>query len=187
MELSFSPSRMPKFNYVSGDLALEQTSIWSEAISGKSRLSNEEAKAYEQKKNEYIKELTRAKTKEEIDGQKGRTVCSRCGKAGHMAFQCFNFLNNGLNDNPSLNELISSESESESEDIKVDEKERSRSRSRHHRHHRHHHHNHKSYFVFHLFSYVEINQRILLHIIQEDHIVVITVITRNFIFLYCLL
>ena len=184
MELSFSPSRMPKFNYVSGDLALEQTSIWSEAITGKNRLSSEEAKAYEQKKNEYIKELTRAKTKEEIDGQKGRTVCSRCGKAGHMAFQCFNFLNNGSNDNPSLNELIPSDSESESEGIKVTEKKRSRSRSRHHHSH---HHKHKSYFVFYLFLYVEINQIILLHIIQKDHIVVITIITRNFISFHCLL
>lgn len=138
MELSWSPSRMPKWNYISGDLALEQSKIWSEAISGKKRISSDEAKAFEKTKKEYIKELTSSKTQEEIDEQKTRNICSRCGKAGHMAFQCFNFLNKGSNEDPTLNELIPSESESEKESVK---KERSRSRSRHPSHHKH----HKSY------------------------------------------
>ena len=135
MELAWSPSRMPKWNYIAGDLALDKTKIWEEAISGKPRITADQAKAFEKTKNEYIKELTGSKSKEEIDEQKTRNVCSRCGKTGHMAFQCFNFLNKGSTDDTTLNELVPSESESE--EI-VNKKSRSRSRSRHHRHHRHH-------------------------------------------------
>lgn len=61
-------------------------------------------------------------------------MCSRCGKGGHMAFQCFNFLNKTEETNADLNALISSDSDSEQEqEEKEKEKEqhaRSRSRSR---------------------------------------------------------
>lgn len=135
MELAWSPSRMPKWNYIAGDLALDKTKIWEETISGKPKITNEEAKAFEKTKSEYIKQLTGAKSKEEIDDQKTRNVCSRCGKSGHMAFQCFNFLNKGQAVDPALNELIPSESES---DDNSNKRSRSRSPRRHHKHHRHH-------------------------------------------------
>lgn len=137
MSLPWSPSRMPKWNYIAGDLANEQSSIWSEAIAGKSRVSNDEARVYEKNKREYIKEINCSKTQEEVEDQKTRNVCSRCGKSGHMAFQCFNFLNKGNGVDSSLNEPVPSDDESESENIIKETKERSRSRSRHHSHHRH--------------------------------------------------
>lgn len=119
-------------NLVSGDLANKTTSIWSETISGKRKLNKEEEEMYEQKKAEYIKALVNSKTKEEKEEQQSRIVCSRCGKTGHMSFQCFNFLSKDHNDT-GLNELVSSSSEFE-EDGKRS-RSRSRSQKSHHRHH----------------------------------------------------
>ena len=117
-------------NLVSGDLANKTTSIWSETISGKRKLNKEDEEMYEQKKAEYIKALVNSKTKEEKEEQQSRIVCSRCGKTGHMSFQCFNFLSKD-HDNTGLNELVSSSSESEKDGTR----NRSRSRETHHRHH----------------------------------------------------
>lgn len=178
MELSWSPSRMPKWNYIAGDLANEKSSIWSEAIAGKSRVSTDEAKVYEKNKREYIKEINNSKTQEEIEDQKTRNICSRCGKSGHMAFQCFNFLNKGNEVDPSLNELVPSDDESESDKVIKETKERSRSRSRHHSHHRH----EKTYCSICIYHFLEPNQTIHLLIIHIEDIIVITIIISSFIF-----
>ena len=127
-----SPLNNPN-NLVSGDLANKTTSIWSETISGKRKLNEEEEKMYERKKTEYITALVNSKTEEEKEEQKSRIVCSRCGKTGHMSFQCFNFLSKDAKES-SLNDRVSSSDEPGQRE----ERERRRSRRSHRSHHSHH-------------------------------------------------
>ena len=60
--MQWSPSRMPKFNYIAGDLANEKTGIWSEIEhSRKSSIPKDDLKKFEQKRDEYIRELKKTK------------------------------------------------------------------------------------------------------------------------------
>ena len=50
-----SPSQMPKNNLVPTDSALKSSSIWTEAISGKNTITEEQVRQFEEKKREYIR------------------------------------------------------------------------------------------------------------------------------------
>ena len=46
---------MPKNNLVPTDNALKSSSIWTEAISGKNTITEEQVRQFEEKKREYIR------------------------------------------------------------------------------------------------------------------------------------
>ena len=55
MDGYMSPSQMPKNNLVPTDSALKSSSIWTEAISGKNTITEEQVRQFEEKKREYIR------------------------------------------------------------------------------------------------------------------------------------
>ena len=62
-----SPSQMPKNNLVPTDNLLKTTSIWTEAISGKSSITEEQVRQFEKKKRDYIHSLKLSGSDEDSD------------------------------------------------------------------------------------------------------------------------
>ena len=58
-------SQMPKNNLVPTDNLKKVSSIWTDAISGKSSISEEQVRRFEEKKREYIKSIKHAGSDEE--------------------------------------------------------------------------------------------------------------------------
>ena len=67
MDGYMSPSQMPRNNLVPTDSLLKTTSIWTEAISGKSSITEEQVRQFEQKKREYINSLKHSGSDEDLD------------------------------------------------------------------------------------------------------------------------
>jgi|GEM_PF-6313795 len=67
MDGYMSPSQMPRNNLVPTDNLLKTTSIWTEAISGKSSITEEQVRQFEQKKRDYINSLKQSGSDEDSD------------------------------------------------------------------------------------------------------------------------
>ena len=60
-------SQMPKNNLVPTNNLKKVSSIWTEAISGKSNVSEDQIRRFEEKKKEYIKSMKRSGSDEDED------------------------------------------------------------------------------------------------------------------------
>ena len=60
-------SQMPKNNLVPTNNLKKVSSIWTEAISGKSSVSEDQIRRFEEKKKEYIKSMKRTGSDEDED------------------------------------------------------------------------------------------------------------------------
>ena len=69
-----SPSQMPKNNLVPTDNALKSSSIWTEAISGKNTITEEQVRQFEEKKREYIRSAKLSGS----DGDDDVVLCWNC-------------------------------------------------------------------------------------------------------------
>jgi hypothetical protein len=112
--------KLPPNNIISGDNALKTHGIWTQTISGSNNNTHNAGPAT------HGPTLTRQHFTPRTNDAVTRGGCKKCGAAGHLSFQCRNFLSI-----PEPEEKSRSEVEEVSrEDSRKEKKEKSRKRKR---------------------------------------------------------